>query len=85
MTNLDSFFLIITAVCLSLFFIILTFLAINAWVALRKLIKGAETAFSGVEAATSMLRNAAVHRGVPTLLLSLVKYLSAQTRKPKKS
>ena len=84
MTSLDSFFLITASICLSLFFIILTLLAINAWVALRRIVKGAEAAISGVEAASTMLRDAAGRRGVSTLLINLVKYFF-RSRSQKKS
>ena len=84
MTSLDSFFLITASICLSLFFIVLTLLAIYVWVALKRLMKSAEAAINGVEAASTMLRNAAVRRGVPTLLMSLVKHILSP-RSQKKS
>ena len=84
MTSLDSFFLITASICLSLFFIVLTLLAIYVWVTLKRLLKSAEAAIDGVEAATTMIRDAAVRRGVHTLLISLVKHF-LRTRSQKKS
>ncbi len=51
MNTLDTVFIIITAVCISLFFLIGTIVAIYAWVALRQIIKRAEVALDTVEEA----------------------------------
>ena len=56
MTTLDSTFLIIAAVCISLFFILSAALTIYSWIVFHKLVKKAETAIDSVESVTSAIR-----------------------------
>ena len=57
MSTLDSTFIIIGTVCISLFFLISTALAIYAWVIFHRLAKKAELALEGVESVASVIRD----------------------------
>ena len=74
MNTLETVFLIITAVSISLFFIILTGFAIYSWVALHKLIKKAEMAAQTVEDAGKLLTKAGSSASIKTVF-GLIKYL----------
>lgn len=75
MSTLDSAFLILGSIFLSLFFIILTFISLYLFMALKRVFKTAESALNGVEAASDMIRHAAAKKGSLLPLVALVKYL----------
>lgn len=72
MNTVDSVFLIITAVSISLFFIILIALAIYSWFILRRLVRAASLTLNTVEAATKLIKD--VNKvSISTALFKLVK------------
>jgi len=72
MNTVDSVFLIITAVSISLFFIILIALAIYSWFILRRLVRVASLTLNTVEAATKLIKD--VNKvSISTALFKLVK------------
>ena len=56
MTTIDTVFIIITAVAISLFFLIFTGLVIYFWILFRRIAKKAELAIEGVESVTELIK-----------------------------
>jgi len=72
MNTIDSVFLIITAVCISLFFIILIVLAIYFWFILKRLVKVASVTLTTMEATAQLIKE--VNRAsVSTALFKLIR------------
>lgn len=74
MSTLDSDFLIITAVCLSLFFLIAAMLTVYAWIVFHALVKKAEMAIENVESVTQVIKDVG-RSGSATNLLKLLKFV----------
>lgn len=80
MSSVDSVFLIITAVCLSLFFLIGIIFMIYTWVVFHTLVKKAEQAINSVETATTIIKEAG-NSGILTSFLKAVKLIFKLSRK----
>jgi hypothetical protein len=71
MSTVDSAFLIIAAVCLSLFFLAATSLVIYTWVVFHSIVKKAEFAIESVENVSKVIREVSKSSSA----LSLIKFL----------
>ncbi|MGH7234331.1 MAG: hypothetical protein ACREF7_02700 [Candidatus Saccharimonadales bacterium] len=75
MSAVDSTFLIIASVCLSLFFLTLVGLTLYTWAVFSRLIRRAEAAINGVEAASNMIREASKRGASFMPLVGLLRYI----------
>jgi len=80
MSTLDTVFLIITAVSLSLFFLLSTALIIYTWIIYRKIVKKAEQAIERVEDVTSIIRDVS-RDGANSPLIKMLKFIIHLSRK----
>jgi uncharacterized membrane protein (Fun14 family) len=74
MSTVDSTFLIIGTVCISLFFLALFGLTVYTWTTFHRLARRTEAALSGVEAASHLIREAG-KRGAFMPLFGMLKYI----------
>lgn len=82
MSTIDSVFLIITAISISLFFILFATLIIYLLVTYHRIIKKAEIAINGVENATSILREVGQNGSIKSLY-KIVKFIIHLNNKTK--
>ncbi len=80
MNTLDTVFLIIVAVSISLFLLLLSGFVIYAWINYRRLVKHAEAALGDVESLTHILHQFKA-KSVGGLILKLIKYVIRKGRK----
>ncbi len=76
MTTVDSVFLIISAVCMSLFFLTATTLVLYSWAVFHKLVKKTELAVESVENVSKAIREVSKNGSA----LSIVKFLKFMKR-----
>jgi uncharacterized protein YoxC len=80
MSTLDSDFLIIGTVCISLFFIIAIALAVYAWITFHRIVKKAELAIEGVESVAQVIRDVG-KSGSAVNLAKLLKFIFRLSRR----
>lgn len=80
MNTLESILLIITAVCISLFFVIGTLVTIYLWIIIRRMIKKAEFAIYSVETASNIIKEVRNKKRALSVF-SVLKYMFKHNRK----